>query len=109
MREARLRRRFTVEQVAERAAVSRPTLYKVEQGDPSVTIGTYLRILAVLGLEKDMGLVAADDVVGQRLQDAHLGVPRRAPKSKKTEDQSLGCPSPGDLEFPSRAIEHCWL
>ncbi|GAA0754086.1 hypothetical protein GCM10009107_30200 [Ideonella azotifigens] len=83
LRQARLRRRFTVTQVAERASVSRPTLNKVEQGDASVTMGTYLRVLAVLGLEKDLDLLAADDPVGRRLQDAELGVPRRAPKRKK--------------------------
>lgn len=86
LREARLRRRFTVTQVAERAAVSRPTLNKVEQGDAAVTMGTYLRVLAVLGLENDVGLLAAEDPVGRRLQDAELGVPRRAPKRKRPLD-----------------------
>lgn len=83
LREARLRRRFTVMQVAERASVSRPTLNKVEQGDAAVTMGTYLRVLAVLGLEKGLDLLAADDPVGRRLQDAELGVPKRAPRRKK--------------------------
>ena len=82
LREARLRRRFTVTQVAERAGVSRPTLNKVEQGDAAVTLGTYLRVLGVLGLERHLDLVAADDPVGRRLQDAELTVPRRAPKRK---------------------------
>ena len=81
--EARLRRRYTVTQVAERASVSRPTLNKVEHGVAAVTMGTYLRVLAVLGLEKNLDLLAADDPVGRRLQDAELGVPRRAPKRKK--------------------------
>ncbi|MEY4757234.1 MAG: hypothetical protein RJA34_2132 [Pseudomonadota bacterium] len=82
LREARLRRRFTVIQVAERSAVSRPTLNKVEQGDASVTLGTYLRVLTVLGLESDLDLLAATDPVGRRLQDAELTVPRRASKRR---------------------------
>jgi len=82
LRDARLRRRFSVSLVAQRADVSRPTLNKVEQGDPAVTLGTYLRILSVLGLEKDLAQVAADDLLGRRLQDAALHVPRRAPKKK---------------------------
>jgi len=86
LREARLRRRLSVSQVAERTEVSRPTLNKVEKGDPAVTIGTYLRVLAVLGLEKDLALLAAEDPVGRRLQDAGLAVPRRAPKRKVLAD-----------------------
>ena len=82
LRDARLRRRFSVSLVAQRANVSRPTINKVEQGDPAVTLGTYLRVLSVLGLEKDLAQVAADDLVGRRLQDAGLLVPRRAPKKK---------------------------
>lgn len=82
LREARLRRRFTVTQVAERAGVSRPTLNKVEHGDAAVTLGTYLRVLSVLGLERTLDLVAADDPVGRRLQDAELSMPRRSTKRK---------------------------
>lgn len=83
LRDARLRRRFTVSQVAERADVSRPTFNKVEQGDPTVTMGTYLRVMTVLGLEKDLALLAAEDPVGRRLQDAELATPRRAPKRSR--------------------------
>lgn len=83
LREARLRRRFSVSLVASRVDVSRPTLNKIEQGDPTVTMGTYLRVLCVLGLENDMVLLAADDAVGRRLQDAELATPRRAPKTKQ--------------------------
>lgn len=82
LREARLRRRLSVSQVAERTEVSRPTLNKVEKGNPGVTIGTYLRVLTVLGLEKDLEHIAAQDPVGRRIQDAGLAVPRRAPKRK---------------------------
>ena len=84
LREARLRRRFPVSLVAQRADVSRPTLNKVEQGDPGVTIGNYLRVMAVLSLEMDLALLAKDDPLGRRLQDAELLIPRRAPKKLST-------------------------
>jgi len=77
LREARLRRRFIASLVAERADISRQTLTKVERGDAAVTLGVYVRVLAVVGLEKDIELVAKDDVVGRRLQDAALENRRR--------------------------------
>ena len=88
LRDARLRRRFPASLVAERAGVSRPTLNKVEAGDSAVTLGTYLRVFGVLGLEKDFALLASDDVIGRRLQDAELSTPRRAPKRRPAASYS---------------------
>jgi transcriptional regulator with XRE-family HTH domain len=81
---ARLRRKFSSEQVAERANISRPTLVSVEKGNPNVTIGAYVKVLSVLGLENDIIEVAKDDKLGRRLQDAKLTVRARAPKVIKT-------------------------
>jgi transcriptional regulator with XRE-family HTH domain len=72
LRLARLRRRLSTSTVAERCGISRPTLAKAERGSPSVTLGTYLRVLSVYGLEDDLTAVAGDDVLGRRLQDLAL-------------------------------------
>ena len=77
---ARLRRKFSAEQVAERANISRPTLVSIEKGNPNVTIGAYVKVLSVLGLENDIMEVAKDDKLGRRLQDAKLTVRERAPR-----------------------------
>jgi transcriptional regulator with XRE-family HTH domain len=77
---ARLRRKFSAEQVAERANISRPTLVSIEKGNPNVTIGAYVKVLSVLGLENDIMNVANDDILGRKLQDAGLIVRKRAPK-----------------------------
>jgi transcriptional regulator with XRE-family HTH domain len=77
---ARLRRKFSAEQVAERANISRPTLVSIEKGNPNVTIGAYVKVLSVLGLENDIMVVANDDKLGRKLQDARLLVKKRAPK-----------------------------
>ena len=37
-----------------------------------MTLGTYLRILAIYGLENDLSVVAVDDILGRRLQDLAL-------------------------------------
>ncbi len=72
IRLARLRRKLTTEQVAERANISRSTLWLVEKGTASVAIGTYLQVLFVLGLEKNFLHIANDDTLGRKLQDADL-------------------------------------
>jgi transcriptional regulator with XRE-family HTH domain len=77
---ARLRRKLTVGQVAERAGISRSTLWQVEKGLAHVSLGTYAQVLFVLGLEKDLSLIAKDDILGRKLQDAELLVAKRAPK-----------------------------
>ncbi len=77
---ARLRRDLSSEQISERAGISRNTLIKIEKGEAGVALGYYFRVLAVLGLDKDLLLVAADDELGRRLQDAKLTVKERASK-----------------------------
>lgn len=77
---ARLRRKLSAEQVAERANISRPTLLSIEKGLPGVAIGSYAQVLFVLNLEKDLLKVAADDLLGRKLQDAKLTVKERAPR-----------------------------
>jgi transcriptional regulator with XRE-family HTH domain len=77
---ARLRRKLSAEMVAERADISRATLWQIEKGAPSVAMGTYVQVLFVLGLEKDILKVAGDDKLGRKLQDAELLVKEKAPK-----------------------------
>ena len=78
---ARLRRNYTSMQVAERANISRNTLTSIENGSESVSIGAYFSVMTVLGLENDFLLLAKDDVLGRKLQDAKL--PNRERASKK--------------------------
>lgn len=77
---ARLRRKLSTEQVAERANISRPTLWSIEKGSGTVAMGAYAQVLFVLGLEKDLLKLATDDVLGRKLQDAEILVKKRAPK-----------------------------
>jgi DNA-binding XRE family transcriptional regulator len=69
---ARKRRKLTAIQVAERADVSRSTLHLIEKGNPGVAIGAYFNVLKVLGLHEDFLKLAADDVLGRKLQDLNL-------------------------------------
>ncbi|MDR2214579.1 MAG: helix-turn-helix transcriptional regulator, partial [Nevskiaceae bacterium] len=54
LRLARKRRRLSNAVIAQRAGISRTTVYKVEAGDPGATLGAYVRVLAALGLEGDL-------------------------------------------------------
>jgi transcriptional regulator with XRE-family HTH domain len=83
IRLARLRRRFSSTIVAERAGIARNTLRAIEQGDPNVSFGAYANVLLSLGLEKDLQLIAHDDELGRKLQDAGLPVKARAPRRMK--------------------------
>jgi transcriptional regulator with XRE-family HTH domain len=75
---ARLRRRISSEQMAERTSTSRKTIYNIEQGSPTVSIGSYLQVLFVVGLEKDLLKVAGEDILGRKLQDAGILTKKRA-------------------------------
>lgn len=79
---ARLRRKLSSNQVAERAGISRTTLWQIEKGCPNVAMAAYAQVLFVLGLEKDWLKVGADDELGRKLQDAGLVTRKRAPKKK---------------------------
>ena len=78
---ARLRRRLSAALVAERAGISRATLWNIEKGSPSVAMGAYAAALhAIGGMDRDLLLVAKDDVLGRKLQDLELLPKKRAPK-----------------------------
>lgn len=80
---ARLRRNLATELVAERAGISRATLWAVEKGSPTVAIGTYAAVLHALGgMDKDFMQIARDDELGRKLQDLNLPSRQRAKRSK---------------------------
>ena len=70
---ARLRRKLSATLVAERAGISRSTLWKVENGNPSVAVGIYAAVLHALNnMDKDLLKIAGDDELGRKLQDIEL-------------------------------------
>ncbi len=69
---ARLRRSIGAAELSGRAEISRKTLWKIENGDPSVAIGFYVKILDELGLSGDIVTVAKEDKVGRLIQDSFL-------------------------------------
>ena len=81
---ARLRRDLSAELVAERAGISRTSLWKVESGSPAVAIGIYAAVLHALGgMDTDLFLIAKDDELGRQMQDLNLLTGKRASRRKK--------------------------
>ncbi len=79
LRLVRRRRHLPAKQVAERAGMTPMTLQSLERGGTGVTIGAYLAVMQVLGIERDLDLLAQTDSTGHALQDARL-----SPRGKTT-------------------------
>lgn len=73
-------RKLTMTQVSERAGISKPTLSSIENRSSAVSLRVVLQILLVLALEKDLLLLAEDDVLARNIQDARLTIKLRGLK-----------------------------
>ena len=62
-----------------RVGITRPTLRSVESGDPTTAIGTYLRVMSVLGLGGELALLAGDTLVPPPAGSAAARSRREAP------------------------------
>ena len=70
---ARLRRGLSANLVAERAGISRSSLWKVETGSPAVAMGIYAAVLHALGnIDEELLNICKDDELGRKLQDIEL-------------------------------------
>ena len=82
---ARKKRNLTTRMVAERIGVARSTYFKVEKGDPTVSMGVYAMTLFVLGFGEVLGEIidARQDDQGYLLDTARLPERVRTRKTAK--------------------------
>ncbi|UAL42622.1 helix-turn-helix domain-containing protein [Shewanella inventionis] len=66
------RRGLTKKMLCERTGFDHKTVNKVFAGDPGVAIGTYLKIMAVMGMDSNFSEMAAHDELGIKLQNIKL-------------------------------------
>lgn len=83
IKDARRRRRIAMAIVAQRASVSKPTLIRLERGDPRVSIGSYATVLFVMGMADRLADLAdaKNDPVGLQLEQEKL--PKRIRGARK--------------------------
>lgn len=86
IRIARLRRRWRIEDVAERMGVSRYTVADVEKGKPGTSVAAYVGALWVLGLLDQMDALADPDRddEGKVLESARS--PKVAPRRRTLDN-----------------------
>ncbi|MEO6280138.1 helix-turn-helix transcriptional regulator [Roseateles sp.] len=77
LRRLRKAHKLGMVQMAQQVGISRTTLAAVEAGDPGPSLGTYLRVMSVLGISGELALLAGD-----ALQAAPAG--SAAARSKRT-------------------------
>ena len=60
--------------VAQRASISKPTLIRVERGDPGVSIASYATVLFVMGMADRLADLVdpKNDPVGLQLEEENL-------------------------------------
>lgn len=72
IRKARKRRKLTTIRLAELSNIDRTTLYYIEKGRASVSMGAYFNVLRALNLHQDLLKIAREDPDGRALQDSEL-------------------------------------
>ena len=108
VREARLRRNMTAEQVAKEAGITRVTLHRLEQGDPSVTVATFLKVLDALRLSQDLAEVAEDlerRTPGERLPPRRMPARIRVGDYPQLRQIAWHIHEPGATVSPQEALE----
>ena len=86
IRVARIRRGWSVADLASKAGINRNTLTALELGKPGTAVGVCFTVMWALGLDKSLDAIADPDtdVHGKSLEASRR--PRRAGKSKKVRD-----------------------
>lgn len=88
IRAARIERRMTVAELAERTGISRPSLHRIERGDPRSSIGSVFEAAMIVGVtlfEADPGRLAGDLL---RVEEKLALLPKmiRAPRTEVDDE-----------------------
>lgn len=86
IRVARRERRWSLLELADRIGVARATVHKIEQGDPTVRLGTAFEAAAILGVPLFDEDPARRSLEARRADDRLAVLPRSVRKPSKVDD-----------------------
>ena len=89
VRAARLERKLSMQEVAERAGISRSMLQRIEKADPKCAIGAVFEVAAIVGVKlfDPEGTSLAQRI--QQAQDKLTLLPQKARKAEKVVDDDF--------------------
>jgi transcriptional regulator with XRE-family HTH domain len=85
----RVRRRWSIDELATRVGVSHPTIIKLERGDPSVAVGTVLEAATLVGMPLFDDDPIARDRYQQRVSAELSLLPKAARARTNTVDDDF--------------------
>lgn len=84
IKNARLRRNISVEEISHKSGVSETTYYAIEKGKDTVSVGAYAAVLSVLELDKDIELIATDEEGKKKFRENTLFRRERATRKERS-------------------------
>ena len=84
IKNARLRRNTSVEEIANKSGVSATTYYAIEKGKDTVSVGAYAAVLSVLELDKDIELIATDEEGKKKFRENTMFRRERATRKERS-------------------------
>ena len=83
IKKARLRRNISAETISKQAGIGESTFYAIERGASTVSIGAYVAVLHVLGLDSDLDVIVLDETGKALFGEPNLVERKRAKRRKK--------------------------
>lgn len=87
IRAARTERKWSAQELAERASISRPMLSRIEEGNPGCSIGAVFEVAAILGIKLFDADKPALSEMRHQIERRLALLPKAVRKSKKVNDE----------------------
>lgn len=106
IKKARLRRNISAEMIAKKAGIGKSTFYAIERGVSTVSLGAYVVVLSILGLDNDLDAIAMDEEGKAMLREQNAVIRKRAKRRKV--DKKLPLPN-GITDYRKISSEYYYV